>query len=158
MQDLGVLLVGSLLLRFQAGVELNLGLELVVRILILPREMQADTLDFGAVAEHVGESFTTFSRPQLLVILRLLDRDRFKRSIAGKKLRDGFQSRVGKNSNVQPLDVCVAIDCLNHPRQANIFQTDTRESNADDWVASVVANGMAEVLTCAASETVTVEL
>ena len=73
MQDLGVLLDGSLLLRFQAGVELNLGLELVVCILILPREMQADTLDLGAVAEHVGESFTTFSRPQLLVILRLLN-------------------------------------------------------------------------------------
>jgi len=156
--DFSVLVSLRLRLRLHFRVELNLRLELLVRLLFISREEQADLLEDSAPPEHVGEGTTASLSPKLLMVFSLLNIDFFQRVVCSKKSREALQTIVCQYSNIEALNVDVAVASLNDAAKANRLEADALEGNLFDLVVRVGAQGYTDVLTSLRGEVVTIEL
>ena len=100
-----VLLGRCLGLGLETGVEIDLGLELLVGLIVFASEVHAYSLDPGALFKQVGEACSAFSSPELLLVFGLLHRDLFEGVVGLEQLGEGLETLVGEDANVEPLDV-----------------------------------------------------
>ena len=124
-EDLPVLLPLLLFLFLVLGVESDFAQKFFILRSLLFRKVHFDLRQLRSILEHLDESGLTLTRPVLLMIFRLLKAQILQRCIISQQPGHGLKARVRQHSNVQLLDVCVQIACLNNPGQ-----TDALEANA----------------------------
>ena len=114
-----VLVLLGFLLRLHLGVKLDLCLELIICILILPCKVNTHLLQNCALLKHVSESTTTGIRPQLLRILRLLELQFLQRVIVSQLVCQFRQPAIRQNTYIQFFDIPVAIDSFEDPGETD---------------------------------------